>query len=257
MNLKNSFSFVLMWIFDRYKKVKLIGKGATSEVYLVFHKFDRQYYALKQLYKSNKNLSHQHMWMTFHREVIHLSSLDHPRICNLKDTFEDKESFYIIMGYIAGVPLSSYQNVVEETAITFMYQIISIFLYIHSCNIYHLDMKPQNILIKNNQLYLIDFGTSRHATDTTKCSCATVDYASNEVLSGNIIDTSCDVYSFGVTFFVVIFQMFPMHSFCMSDMQAFLLTCCQKEKKKRFQNFFAVKEGLDKLMYKRVINESK
>lgn len=73
-------------------------------------------------------------------------------------------------------------------------------IHIHKCNVFHRDIKPQNILIcANNQLKISDFGWSvRALTTQRKTMCGTMDYLCPEIIQNKFYDWSVDVWALGV-----------------------------------------------------------
>ena len=136
-------------------------------------------------------------------------------------TKDDYGYFDILMEH-CGRPLSDIKfdpNISLETKIDWMRQCINGMAYAESKNIYHGDIKPQNMLIKSGiTLKLIDLGGSRslgtvtyrktiaRVTDTvkefTRC------YASPELLEGRtpIIMNKLYIYAFGKTCYEILYN---------------------------------------------------
>ena len=102
--------------------------------------------------------------------------LDHLGIPKGYDAFEVKSPTgpiipCIIMERIEGDTLQNYLNhngsIDQTTAIEWMIQLLHILDYAHSQKLFHQDIKPTNIMRRNDgRLVLIDFGTARHITQT-------------------------------------------------------------------------------------------
>uniref|UniRef100_A0A6G6ACX4 Serine/threonine protein kinase n=1 Tax=Borely moumouvirus TaxID=2712067 RepID=A0A6G6ACX4_9VIRU len=73
--------------------------------------------------------------------------------------------------------------------------------YLHMNNIIHFDIKPDNIMLKDNACKIIDFGTSEYIfeeyiyTNHTKC---TTTHRSPEAFNKKKLNISCDIWSFGI-----------------------------------------------------------
>ncbi len=106
-----------------------------------------------------------------------------------------------------------------EARIDWMKQVIEAMAYAESKNIYHGDLKPQNLMLKNDTtVKLIDLGGSRSLGATTyaktivqvtkKVKELTPCYAALELLEGRdpIIMNKLDVYAFGKTFYEIFYN---------------------------------------------------
>ena len=102
----------------------------------------------------------------FLEEAGAMFSMQHPNIVRLTDVFEENNTAYYVMDYIDG---KSLQEIVkgkgvlkENVALKYISQIAEALKYVHSLNRLHLDIKPGNIMINNNDdAILIDFGASK------------------------------------------------------------------------------------------------
>lgn len=100
------------------------------------------------------------------REVAALRRLSHANVIRYISHYEDAESCYIVMELVRGIPVGERvfrSNRPEEarSALCIGKQTLSAIQYIHSQGVYHLDIKPENVLIADNGVVkLIDFGCS-------------------------------------------------------------------------------------------------
>jgi len=169
---------------DDFEKVKPISRGAFGRVDLVRHKRTGQVYAMKTLKKYDmidKNLVDQVM---VERNI--LATTENPYVVKMHSAFRDKSRLYLVMEYLPGGDCGSLlENVVyfdEDMARLYIAETIMAIDYLHSKNIIHRDVKPDNLLITSDgHIKLTDFGLSlqgmleRHQTDT----------ATNTALHGN------------------------------------------------------------------------
>lgn len=105
----------------------------------------------------------------FIKEAEILEQLDCKNIIKVYDVFEENDTAYYTMEYIDGKPLSEIipeNGFDESTTMVIMSQLLDAIQYIHDRKITHLDIKPSNILIRNNhEIILIDFGGSKRYTE--------------------------------------------------------------------------------------------
>merc|ERR1712176_678694 len=96
-----------------------------------------------------------------------------------------------------------------------MYQITQGLKWLHSNGIVHLDIKPQNIFLDNMNFQkckpvIADFGFSRvlnneenNAENNFKTLVGTPDFCSPEVLKYEQVTLKSDIFSLGVTFYIM------------------------------------------------------
>ena len=97
-------------------------------------------------------------------EVSALKKLDHPNIVHITDSFEAFETVYLVMQYTPGENLQTLitrqKGSIKEKIIRNIFPpLIDGIRQVHDNNLVHLDIKPGNILIQqNNSPILLDFG---------------------------------------------------------------------------------------------------
>jgi len=102
----------------------------------------------------------------------------------------------------------------ERSCSIFMRQICEGVEYMHSQNIIHLDMKPENILCvtrTGNQVKLIDFGLARRYNPKEKLQVlfGTPEFVAPEVVNFNKVDHKTDMWSVGVICYVLLSGLSP------------------------------------------------
>jgi calcium-dependent protein kinase len=84
------------------------------------------------------------------REVAILKHLDHPNICRIMETYEDKGKIYIVLEFIDGQELFdeiAVSRVLDErVSAGIMRQVFSALQYCHERHVIHRDLKPENIM---------------------------------------------------------------------------------------------------------------
>ena len=132
--------------------------------------------------------------------------LDHP---NIRHTLgwekNDLLGNYIVLEYIDGIPLSTFMEQGKLTpalAYKFITEICNALQYIHSKQLIHKDLKPNNILITHNgnNVKLIDFGLADcDDYEILKIPAGTEKYLAPEQLTpGATLDCRTDIYSLGI-----------------------------------------------------------
>lgn len=153
----------------------------------------------------------------FIKEAQNISRLKHPNIVKVLDVFEENGTAYYVMEYIPGGSLQQYlsENApLQETEVLYYIRKIAGALdYIHEQHMIHLDIKPGNILRRDNEEpVIIDFGLSkqydewRYQTSTTPVGIS-AGYAPIEQYKkgGNqTFSPSTDIYSLGATLYKMI-----------------------------------------------------
>ena len=195
-------------INERYKITKKLGGGGMSRVYLAEDSILKRSVAIKAIRIPSGEK--EEAIKRFEREVHNLTQLSHNNIVNVFDVTEDDENFYLVMEYIEGLTLSEYiqknHPLDVDTILNFINQIINGIKHAHDTKIVHRDIKPQNILVDENQtLKILDFGIAKALSETTMTETnhvlGTVQYLSPEQARGDITDNGTDIYSMGVVLY--------------------------------------------------------
>ena len=102
----------------------------------------------------------------FIKEAQMIAEMDNQHIVRVYDIFEENGTAYYVMEYLHGGDLNRRipsSGLPESQALYYIRQISSALSYIHKRNVLHLDVKPSNVLFRDeDNLVLIDFGISKH-----------------------------------------------------------------------------------------------
>lgn len=166
----------------RYVIKSTLGQGGFGITYRAIQSGLNREIAIKEFYMkeictringtatvSLSSDSNRDLWLGFRnkflKEARTLASLSHPSIVNIIDVFEENGTAYYAMEHISGGSLKDLVNSVghlaEGQALFIIRQVGNALGYIHSQNILHLDIKPDNIMMRGNEPVIIDFGISK------------------------------------------------------------------------------------------------
>jgi eukaryotic-like serine/threonine-protein kinase len=199
-----------------YRLVQEIGYGGMAVVWLAERAdgaFTRRV-ALKlpQRLRFRRDLAER-----FSRERDILARLKHPNIALLYDAGIAADSqAYLALEYVDGSSITSYCNTHRLSIagrLKLFLQVLDAVQFAHANLVIHRDLKPTNILVSDDgQVHLLDFGIAKllhDAADTTAESqltrfggrVLTLDFASPEQISGDVLTTATDIYSLGVVLY--------------------------------------------------------
>lgn len=158
----------------------------------------------------------------FKKEARRLRSLSNPHIVKVYDLFEENGTAYYVMDYVDGENLSvrlkrTNAPLAESEVRNYLNQIFDGLEAIHNEGMFHLDIKPANIMVdSHNVVKLIDFGASKQqstvggATMSTGIS-YTNGYAPSEQMAQSYdkFGPWTDFYALGATMYKLLTNQDP------------------------------------------------
>lgn len=232
----------------RYRIVKMLGEGGFGITYLGIQIGLERQIVIKEFFMKDycerdefSNLIYvptsgnrdfvARFKEKFLKEARHIAKLNHPNIVSIIDVFEENGTAYYAMEFAEGGSLADKVEregcLSEEVATRYILQVANALKYIHQRNMNHLDVKPGNIMLnENDNVILIDFGLSKqydvstgHQTSTTPVGISHGYAPIEQYKEGGVAEFSpeTDIYSLGATFYYLLTGVRPPGSLEISE----------------------------------------
>jgi len=216
----------------KYRIERVLGQGGFGNTYVGINTTFEERVAIKEFFmqgindrddatgsitvslERNKSQFEEQL-EKFKKEALRIRKLDNSHIVKVHDLFEENGTAYYVMDYIDGENLAEHlkrtgKPMTEQELRDVLPQILDALKTVHDAGIWHLDLKPANIMIdKNGCIKLIDFGASKQlntqkggATTSTAIS-YTNGYAPREQMEQNYdkFGPWTDIYALGATLY--------------------------------------------------------
>ena len=204
----NCMALIIKQVANRYDILSLIGQGGMADVYKANDTILNRIVAIKIL---REKLSNDAMTLVrFQREASAASRLSHPNVVDIYDVGESEDMHYIVMEYIRGRTLKQMiaqrGSLSVSESIHIMMQLTSAISHAHSHHIIHRDIKPQNVLVKDDgTVKITDFGIAI-ANDAVQLTLnnavmGSAHYLAPETAQGKDASEQVDIYSLGIVFY--------------------------------------------------------
>lgn len=191
---------------DRYRIERELGRGGMATVYLAHDLRHARPVALKVL---RPELAATLGPERFLHEIRIAAALQHPHILPVFDSGDAAGQLWYTMPYVEGETLR--QRLIRERQLPLddarriALQVLSALEYAHSHGVIHRDVKPENILLEDDQAVVADLGIARAMSAVgedrlteTGLSLGTPAYMSPEQACAEPnLDRRTDIYSLG------------------------------------------------------------
>lgn len=214
---------------DRYRIDQQLASGGFGKTYAVTNIRFNEKWAMKEFFMKDiserdgdtktvtvvttSKSQFESQREKFNKEARRLRRLHHPGIVHVEDLFDENGTSYYVMDYIGGGSLAEvikrHGPFTEQRVRQLLPYLLDALEHVHDQKIWHLDLKPGNILLKDDGTpVLIDFGASKqmglagvHSTSTGMTF--TKGYAPSEQVDQNFdrIGPWTDLYALGATLY--------------------------------------------------------
>ncbi|XP_069107585.1 twitchin-like isoform X2 [Argopecten irradians] len=214
---------------DFYYILEELGRGRHGVVRRVLDKSSGKQYAAKFIPVADPEMKH-----FFRQELYNLRAASHKNVVDAVDAFQSNRSLVIITELATGGELLdrvlSLDNWTESDAAFFTRQLLEVLKHLHQHNVYHLDIKPSNILLSasdSDEIKLIDFGLSRRVLpdQTVRCNYGTPEFTSPEQVCNEALSSATDIWSVGALAYLLVSGISAFQDRTEKDILSWVETC--------------------------------
>jgi len=201
----------------KYRVLRPLGEGATSEVFLARDEFHQRDVAIKRVRSSvGRSAAELHFASRFFAaEAALVGKLNHPNVVQILDAVNDPSGSYLVMEYVPGVTLRNFSRpdrlLPLEQVVEIGFKCAMALDYVWRQGLIHRDVKPANILAVTDgedviDVKISDFGSvlNLDADCTQIHRVGSLAYMSPEQLDGSTLDCRADIYSLGAVLYHLI-----------------------------------------------------
>ncbi|MDI4634779.1 protein kinase [Pelomonas sp. V22] len=203
----------------KYRVLRRLGEGATSDVYLAMDGFNGKEVAIKRVRSwaiSADDAEGQISHRFFAAEAALAGRLQHPNVVQILDAVPDPDSPYLVMEYVPGVTL---KNFCRSDRLLPLDQIVELGFkcamaldYVFRQGLIHRDVKPANLLAvldaqgQVTDVKVSDFGSALNLmSDKTQVHrVGSLAYMPPEQVEGGDVDCRADIYALGAVLYHLI-----------------------------------------------------
>jgi dipeptidyl aminopeptidase/acylaminoacyl peptidase len=186
---------------ERYRVVRVLGRGGMGDVYLAVDRALGAEVALKRVSADDPR--------RLRDEVLLAQKVTHVNVCRTYDLEEIEGQWLVKMEYVAGDTLAARLArgpVPVAVAVAIARDICAGLAAAHRRGVVHRDLKPANVMIEREteRVVLMDFGIARPAAladRTAETVSGTPAYMAPEQVRGREVDARADLYALGCVLF--------------------------------------------------------
>ena len=190
----------------KYEVLGVVGEGAYGIVYKCRNKETDKYVAIKKF----KEIEDKLVQKTMKRELKMLQMLKHDNVVDFQEAFIYKENLFLVFEYVEKNLLEVLERYPEglnpKLIKSFVFQMCKAVHYLHTKNVIHRDVKPENLLVDENMnVKLCDFGFARKISlnEENNNVDAMTDYVATRWYRSPELLLSCGIYGPEVDYWAI------------------------------------------------------
>ena len=146
---------------QHFDLLKLIGEGAFGKVLMVKNLLDQKIYAMKVISKKLLKKKNSISYMKSERDI--LTKVNHPFIVSLHFAFQTDKKIFLVMDFLGGGELFFHLKrrglILEKEVRFYLAEMVLAIEFLHNRGIIHSDLKPENVLLRDDgHVCITDFG---------------------------------------------------------------------------------------------------
>ena len=187
---------------DNKLKYQIITENENCIYYKILYQ-NKNYFA--KHYKKIKNIKMIYNEINILKE---LTGLNVPKILNY-----NIQKKYIIYNYISGQNLNHLKVAELKYKTLIFIKILDTISLIHKKGIIHCDLKPENIILSGNIIYIIDFGIACHLNQPYIFKgIGSIEFSAPEQFNRENVSVKTDIYSLGIILYKMLTDVLPFTS---------------------------------------------
>uniref|UniRef100_A0A915Q0W2 Protein kinase domain-containing protein n=1 Tax=Setaria digitata TaxID=48799 RepID=A0A915Q0W2_9BILA len=200
---------------QRYEIAEELGNGQFAVVRRVINRSSGEHFAAKFIKKRRYATSRRGVTRcNIEREIDVLRAIGgYEYTIKLFDVYETASDVILVLELVSGGELFDYVSTKEcldeAEAAAFIQQILFAIKHLHDNHVVHLDIKPENVMLKKrgeSKIKLIDFGLSRRILPGTvvKDMIGTPEFVAPEVVNYEPLSSATDMWALGVVTYILL-----------------------------------------------------
>lgn len=201
----------------KYKVLRRLGEGATSDVFLAVDEFLGGEVAIKRMrawaVASRNGAQGDHSFRFYAAEAALTGQLQHPNVVQILDAVPEQDAPYLVMEFVPGVTLKHFcrsdRLLPLDQIVELGFKCAMALSYVFRQGLIHRDVKPANLLAvldaqgQVTDVKVSDFGSALNLrSDATQVHrVGSLAYMPPEQIEGGDVDARADIYSLGAVLY--------------------------------------------------------